>query len=299
MTLITILIALLLEKYANWHTRLRNASWFCHYINWMYAKFSDSKWMDGPAGVVFIIAPAIIIVGAVFSILDDYHSFYSFIFSILILSFSIGPNKFYDEVKKFIHLKQQGDNEGALWYLDKILGKDFSENEPLIILNLIKAILIQTSKQLLSVLFWFVVLGPIGAVLFRLTNVMHDDKIENKEDSQFAQAAARLQYILHWIPSRLTALSYAIVGSFVHASDCWKNTSEEEGNTCTDIHADKNEDMLTCIGLSALQLGTTEQNEKDPPLSLDSVNETLKFSLRSVIVWVTFLAIMSLTGWMS
>ncbi len=299
MTLITILIALLLEKYSNWHTKLRDTRWFCRYVDWMYAKFSDSKWVDGPVGVILIITPAVVIVGAIFSILDGYHSFYSFIFSILVLSFSIGPNKFYEEVKKFVQLKQQGDNEGALWYLDKILEKDFSKNEPLLILKLTEAILIQTSKRLLSVLFWFVVLGPIGAILFRLANAMHDDKIENKEDSQFTHAAARLQYILHWIPSRLTALSYAISGSFVHASECWKNTREDSHQENVRTHADKNDDMLTCIGLSALQLGATDQNEKNQELNFDSVNETLKLSLRSVIVWVTVFAIMTLAGWMN
>jgi len=294
MTLITILIALLIEKYANLHAKFRDTRWFCNYINWINKIFSEHKWMNGPAGVLIIIAPATAAVGAVFSILDGYHSIYSFIFSILILSFSIGPNKFYDDVTKFIRLKKHGDNEGALWCLDKILGRDLPESEPLLILKLTKAILVQTSKRLLAVLFWFVVLGPVGAILYRLSNVMHDDKIENKEDSPFASAAAHLQFILHWIPSRLTSLSFAISGSFVHASDCWSNTTSDttdDSSVKDQPYKDNNEELLTCIGISALQLGETE-------LNLDSITETLKMCLRAVIVWVTVIAIMTLAGWM-
>ncbi|NOX43384.1 MAG: regulatory signaling modulator protein AmpE [Gammaproteobacteria bacterium] len=302
MTLISILIVLLLEKYADWQTKLRNANWCCSYESWMRAKLSEYKGLDGPAGLILIIAPVIIIVGVISTILNGYHSFYSFIFGILVLSYSIGPKKIHEDVQKFIHSKKQGDNEGAYWQLDNILGQDIPESEPLLTLKLIKVILIQTSRQLLSILFWFVVLGPIGAALFRLVSIIHEDKLKNKDDSQFAIAAAQLQHILHWIPSRLTALSYAISGSFAHSLDCWRNTPDVYSSTDTFI--DKNDDMLTCIGLSALQLGTTEQDDNNPDLDrqnlkLNSVNEALKLGLRAIIVWVTVLAIMTLAGWMS
>jgi len=295
MILISILIALLVEKYANWHTQLRNTSWFTRYVDWVHDKLDEHEWVDGPAGLIVIIAPILVIVGYISSTLDGYHSFFSLIFGIGILSYSIGPKKFHENVQKFIHSREQGDDEGALWHLDNILGTDTPKSEPLIILKLNEEILIQTSRQLLSIVFWFIILGPIGAILLRLSNTAYNDKISNEEDSEFNQSAARLQYILHWIPCRLTALSYAISGSFVHASDCWKNTPKRDTE---ETFIDKNNDMLTCIGLSSLQLGATDKNGDHQNLNLSSVNDTLKLGLRSITVWVTLIAIMTLAGWL-
>ncbi|MEG3003301.1 MAG: cobalamin biosynthesis protein CbiB, partial [Comamonas sp.] len=75
------------------------------------------------------------------------------------------------------------------------------------------------------VLFWFAVLaalglGPAGAVFYRLTEYL-SRYWSRKSVAGAAPASERLQQsakqawlMVDWLPARMTALSFAIVGSF-------------------------------------------------------------------------------------
>ncbi|MCS4505249.1 Cobalamin biosynthesis protein CobD [wastewater metagenome] len=62
-------------------------------------------------------------------------------------------------------------------------------------------------------LFWFVVAGPAGAVVYRLANTL--DALWGHRNARFARfgtAAARLDDMLGFVPARLTAATYALLG---------------------------------------------------------------------------------------
>ena len=72
-------------------------------------------------------------------------------------------------------------------------------------------------------LFWFALIGPFGSVLQRLASVLDlswDHRTERF--AEFGWAAARLDDVVGWIPARLTAVSFAIMGSFEDAVHCWR-----------------------------------------------------------------------------
>jgi len=72
-------------------------------------------------------------------------------------------------------------------------------------------------------LFWFVVLGPFGALLYRFSNTL--DAMwgyKNQRYLYFGWAAARFDDLLNWLPARLTALSYALLGNTTQAIKSWR-----------------------------------------------------------------------------
>ena len=74
-----------------------------------------------------------------------------------------------------------------------------------------------------SALFWFLLLGVPGVVLYRLSNTL--DAMwgyKNERFLHFGWCAARTDDVLNFIPSRLTALSYALVGHTTIAFQCWR-----------------------------------------------------------------------------
>jgi cobalamin biosynthesis protein CobD/CbiB len=93
--------------------------------------------------------------------------------------------------------------------------------------------LVDAYRQVFAVIFWFAVLpGPAGAVLYRAAALLAaewkgpvpgvDSSSVVLSRSEFGRPARALLAVLDWIPVRLTALSFAVVGDFEDAVACWR-----------------------------------------------------------------------------
>ncbi|MCH8498790.1 MAG: adenosylcobinamide-phosphate synthase CbiB [Marinobacter sp.] len=72
-------------------------------------------------------------------------------------------------------------------------------------------------------LFWYLLAGPAGVLVHRAVNTL--DAMwgyRNERFLRFGRVAARLDDLLNWIPARLTALTYALLGRTQLALQCWR-----------------------------------------------------------------------------
>lgn len=95
----------------------------------------------------------------------------------------------------------------------------------------IESLFIDSLRHLCAVIFWFAILaplGPIGAVLYRLTHIIADEW-QPIIFGKFAYSAQRMVYFLDWLPTRITALSFAIAGNFEDAVYCWRSQATDWG----------------------------------------------------------------------
>jgi adenosylcobinamide-phosphate synthase len=79
------------------------------------------------------------------------------------------------------------------------------------------------NDAIFSTLFWFALLGGPGAVMFRLANTL--DAMWGYRTPRFLHfgwAAARFDDVLNYVPARLTAISYALLGKCRQALTCWR-----------------------------------------------------------------------------
>lgn len=77
-------------------------------------------------------------------------------------------------------------------------------------------------------LFWFAVLGAPGVLLHRLSNTL--DAMwgyRNERFERFGWAAAKIDDVLNYVPARLVALTYALLGRTATALRCWQRQAPQ------------------------------------------------------------------------
>lgn len=84
------------------------------------------------------------------------------------------------------------------------------------------------SDAVFAALFWFAIAGAPGVVLYRLSNIL--DAMwgyRNPRFERFGWAAARIDDLLNYLPARLVALTYAVLGQTRRAWGCWRRQAPQ------------------------------------------------------------------------
>ncbi|MCO5399816.1 adenosylcobinamide-phosphate synthase CbiB [Ralstonia soli] len=144
------------------------------------------------------------------------------------LYFAIGARSLHDHIAPIALALRDADLPRARALASRIVSRDLSDaaDEP-IARAAVESALENGSDAIFAPLFWMVVAGAPGVVLYRLANTL--DAMWGYRNARFAGfgwAAARIDDGLNWIPARLTAMSYAVLGQTVgHTADalrCWR-----------------------------------------------------------------------------
>ncbi len=147
----------------------------------------------------------------------------------LILYFTIGWKSMQQHAKEVHSYLIADDIQSARQSVSKIVSRETKDlNEEDVARGAVEAVIENGSDCVLSPIFWFVLLGAPGALMFRLANTL-DAMWGNKTEHyiQFGRASARIDDILNWVPARLTALGYAMSGNFSGAMHCMKTQKAE------------------------------------------------------------------------
>ncbi len=138
--------------------------------------------------------------------------------------------------------------EAARHQVSRIVSRDTdSMDEAAVSRATIESILENGSDAIFAPLFWFMVAGPAGAVMYRLANTL--DAMWGYRTTRYAAfgfCSAKLDDVLNWIPARLTAVSYALLGQTATARRCWR----DQAGYC----ASPNGGPVMCSGAGSLQI---------------------------------------------
>lgn len=134
--------------------------------------------------------------------------------------------------------------------------------------------LARVNEELFSVIFWYILLGPLGILAYRLTALCRNEELVQLQ-------ASIVTDLLNWIPARMTCLLYLFVGNFQHGIRYFRKWLFAKPQ--------KNQAMLAACGLHAVGYN----KEALAPLAQA---ETLVE--HSVVLLLVLLAILTMVAWL-
>lgn len=287
MTIISILLAIAADRLLPHLHEYRQYHQFLHYVERVRNRFIRPE-HENIGTLLLLLAPVWVAVALLqYWISGWLFGLVGLLFYAAVLVYCIGPRDLANDVDAWCEATESGDPPSgdiatARLTGDAILSDDPAERA----LDISGTVLIEANGRLFAVLFWFIVLGPLGAVMYRSAAVLkqqYDD-----EASEFAISAAWMHAVLVWLPARVLALTYALAGHFDAAIEGWRAAQDEhpEGSEGSD-------EVLVMTGLGALGLDEDDFAAGGVP----AVRSAMRLVWRTLTIWLVVIAVLILAGW--
>jgi adenosylcobinamide-phosphate synthase len=145
-------------------------------------------------------------------------------------------------------------------------------------------------------LFWFLLAGLPGVILHRLVNTL--DAMwgyRNARFLYFGRCAARLDDAMNWIPARLTALTYALVGRTRLALRCWREQARSwDSPNAGPVMASGAGALAVTLGGPAPYASGVKQRPvlgNGPAPQAATVDNAIRLVQRGVVLWLVVLVV--------
>lgn len=233
MIFFSLLGVLALEHFYPLRKPLAHFEYFARFAAFLRDKLDGGESLHGVIAWCAAALPIVLVVLLAQAWMSDLNSLLGWAFSVGVLYLTMGL-KYYSSIADDIAAKlRAGRLEEARALLQDWRGGDAGGLGARELASaVIEQLLLHSHRQTFGVLFWFMLLGPAGAVLFRIASVL--SLRWRGATPQFAGAAAKAFHVLNWAPVRLTALTYAVAGNFEDAMYCRRSQrhawpDEEDG----------------------------------------------------------------------
>ena len=243
MSFFAILFALLIEqvrplaRHNPIHAGLRG------WARWVSKNFDAGKPHHGwVAWTLAVMLPSAVSVAVHWALVRFLGWPFAVLWSVAVLYVTLGFRQFSHHFTAIRDALDAGDEARARELLAQWQQADASElPRREIVRHVIEYSVLAAHRHVFGVLAWFSVLaalglGPAGAVLYRMSEFVsrywqHRSLAQLQPASPALQsAAARAWDAVDWLPARITALAFAVVGSFEEAIDCWRNYAQRFPN---------------------------------------------------------------------
>ncbi|WP_303290101.1 adenosylcobinamide-phosphate synthase CbiB [Marinobacter sp. SS5-14b] len=225
--LAAVLLDLVAGEPRRWHPLVgfgRGAAVLEHWLN-RQPKQPGRSLAGGLLGVVLLTAPVVALIGLLPNVL---HGGLWLAVQVIVLWSALSLRGLAEHGKAVSGALQQADGERARAAVGRIVSRDAAAlSDSGVAAAATESMLENGADAVFASLFWFLVAGLPGVVLHRMINTL--DAMwgyRNDRFLYFGRCAARLDDLMNWLPARLTAITYAVLGHTRLALRCWRSQAK-------------------------------------------------------------------------
>jgi AmpE protein len=301
MNLLALLLGLGLERVLTSLLHLREARWFDGYFDWGLKHISGAEgWLPIAKTLVFCLLPVIPVASIAWAFGERLFGLPYVAFATAVLIVSLGPRDLAAEVDDYCAAVERGDDVEATRRATALLEDDAARRPGPTRAALEEAVLAQSNHRIFGVIFWFMLLGPSGAWLFRVSDLLrrravfevHRRGESSEQEHVYLRTALFINRLLAWAPARITALFFPLAGSFDDAVAGWRQYLAR----ASEQFFDASDQILVYVGCGALRL--TAGPEGAPVSDVESVRAALRLVQRTLVIWLVLLSGLTLAGWL-
>jgi len=177
--------------------------------------------------------------------------------------------------------------------------------------------LITTHRSVFGVFFWFLMpIGPACAVMYRVAEHLSRawNEPQHMKNEAFGIYADRIFYLIDWIPARLTAIAFAVVGNFEDAiyawrnfAQRWKNESEgiilASGGGALGVRLGSPEEIAVQLPIETTLVVDAVATEPEimpgEPATVRSLQSAVGLVWRALLLWMLLLLLLSMAVWLA
>lgn len=303
MKLLTIIVAVMILKLADFRGFVHQDRWYDNYRKrWL----SMDEVSQNRQFVLALLLPSGLIALVVCWAQDWFFGLVGLGLNILILLYCFGRGDLPLQISSYLEKFKNKDSEAA--YNVALSAGLLSEGQivesaPHMNRQVLSGLMYQEFLRLYLVFFWYLVLGVFGALFICLSLLFQRTHPEAKNSKHLV---ARFLAAAEWIPVRILAVTFGLVGNFESVYQSYKKSAREYELGEKTMAARL---LLTNCGFAALGLAV-DDSESELQLEpghegegyiqlVEQVEDTQKMLFRSLVIWLAGLSVLTIVGWSS
>ena len=301
-TLIAVVIALVVGHTMPSLVALRRYDWFIHWLEWLAAQLGEQAGWRRAWGLAIALAPPLLVVLLLqLGLREALFGLPAFLFALLALFYAWGPRDLDHDVEAVVDATDAEARRNAARRL-------FPDRETPALdgASLVEAVFRCALWRWFGVLFWFLLLGPFGALMYRLVALCAQGEARRRLPEAASQAAAKVLGILDWPVAQLMTLALALVGNFDGVFTAWKDTGG--ASLATDhryLAAAARASVRSELAEEALDAADGDFEAASvaivatPLGGLPELRDAMSLVWRILLLWLAVLALFVIAGWVS
>ncbi|MGN6480612.1 beta-lactamase induction protein [Luteibacter sp.] len=282
--LLAVLIALVIAWSVPQLARWRDERWFRSWVS----RLGDTSGAGRVAIILLVPVVACAIIAGILRALPFFDVAW-LLFAVVVLVYCLGPREIESDIDAITRATDTLRRDEAVAAL-----QSGADPLPWFAPALVEATFFAALRRRFGVLLWFFLLGPAGALGYRLAqNLGRDASLALDADAR--SAAQRLADALDWIPAHLMVFAMALVSDFDAVMGAWRHWHHQSGSPRSRLDPD----FLGAVARAGVDADVEAgdgyaQDVSDPIAELEDARRVIR---RVLVVWLTVVAVIVLAAW--